>query len=126
MKFDDERFRKAERLRKRPQFLRARRDGWRQQGRWVIVYAVGNEVGHPRVGVTVSGRVGNAVVRNRWKRRLREIFRRGKHHFGDGHDVVIIARSGRGEPDYQQLRDDVYHTVDRAVDSYQTRRGGGE
>lgn len=119
---DDEKFRSAERLKKRPQFLRARRNGWRQQGRRVIVYVVANDAGHPRLGVTVSRRVGNAVVRNRWKRRLREIFRRGKHHFGDSHDVVIIAKAGAELPPFDQLREDVYQTVRRAVGSYRDRR----
>ncbi len=118
----DERFRPSERLRKRPQFLRARKKGRRKEGRWVVVYAVDNDVGHPRVGLTVSGRVGNAVVRNRWKRRLREIFRRGKQHFGEAFDVVIIVKPGGGHPDFDDLRRDVYNTVRRARTAYRDRR----
>ncbi len=113
----DERFRKSERLRKRHQFLRTRRRGQRAGGKWVVVYALANERAHSRLGVTVSKRVGNAVVRNRTKRRLREIFRRGKGHFGDHYDVVIIAKRSRKEPSFEQLRSDVYRTVDRAIGS---------
>lgn len=122
----DERFRKSERLRKRPQFLHARNDGWRSEGDWVVIYAVANDVGHPRLGVTVSTRVGNAVVRNRYKRRLREIFRRGKHHFGGGYDVVVIVKSRPEDPSFDELRDDVYQTARRAVQSYRDRREGGD
>jgi ribonuclease P protein component len=49
--------------------------------------------GARRLGVTVSRRVGNAVVRNRIKRRLREWFRRERLHLTPGLDVVVIARS---------------------------------
>ena len=46
-----------------------------------------------RLGVTVSRRVGNAVVRNRVKRRVREWFRREGRIVGDGLDIVVIARA---------------------------------
>ena len=50
--------------------------------------------GHPsRLGVTVSRKVGNAVVRNRVKRRIREWFRRDGPRLVAGRDVVVIARS---------------------------------
>lgn len=119
----DERFRKSERLRKRYQFLHARRRGRRAEGRWVVVYAVANDVGHPRLGVTASRRVGNAVVRNRWKRRLRDIFRRSKERFGASFDVVIIVKHSRQMPEFDALRRDVYKAVDRATGA---GRGRGE
>lgn len=110
----DERFPPAERLRKRPQFLHARRRGRRGEGSWVVVYVVDNDLGFPRLGVTASKKVGNAVVRNRYKRRLREIFRRNKARFGTSHDVVVIVKAREETPRFDTLRDDVFRALDRA------------
>ena len=118
----DEGLRKSERLRKRPEFLRTRRRGRRAEGRWVVVYAAPGETDSSRVGITVSKKVGKAVVRNHWKRRLREIFRHDKDWFGPSLDVVIIAKRGRQEPTYRELRRDVKKAVRRAVQEV-CRRG---
>lgn len=51
----------------------------------------------PRVGLTVSRKVGNAVVRNRVKRAIREFFRQRRHRFHPGLDAVVIARPRSGQ-----------------------------
>ena len=50
-----------------------------------------------RLGVTVSRKVGNAVVRNRVKRRIREWFRRDGHSLVPGCDIVVIARAAAAD-----------------------------
>jgi ribonuclease P protein component len=65
----------------------------------LVVWALPNDVGHPRLGLTVSRRAGNAVVRNRIRRLLRESFRLLRHDLpasGHGYDLVIGVR--RHEP----------------------------
>lgn len=59
--------------------------------------------GRRRLGVTVSSRVGNSVVRSKVKRRFREIFRHRRALLPDGCDVVMVARAGADEASFQEL-----------------------
>jgi len=66
-----------------------------------------NGVGGTRFGLTVSRKVGNAVVRNRVKRWLREAIRRLHEHGLGPIDVVFIARRGAGDAGYDTLASEV-------------------
>lgn len=74
----------------------------RSDGR-IIVYRLANDRGHPRLGVSVSKKIGNAVVRNRWKRLLRETFRHLQHELAP-EDFVVLPRAGI-EPDFEELKE---------------------
>ena len=60
---------------------------------YLVLYARRNRSATNRVGVTVSKKLGCAVVRNRVRRRLREIYRLHEDRFSPGWDIVVVARS---------------------------------
>ena len=60
-----------------------------------------------RIGYTVSNKIGNAVTRNRIRRRLREIYRLHEGEVQRGYDVVIVARHRAAEADYHRLERDL-------------------
>ena len=68
-----------------------------------MFYARKNRLGINRVGVTVGKKLGHAVVRNRVRRRLREIYRLNESQFTPGWDIVVVARGRCIEADFGKL-----------------------
>jgi ribonuclease P protein component len=89
---------KSVRLRRRREFLALQRQGRRRHTPSFVVLQAPAAGGTSRLGVTVSARVGNAVVRNRIKRLVREIFRARRQALPAALDILVIAK-----PDAAQI-----------------------
>jgi ribonuclease P protein component len=85
-------FPKRLRLLRPPEFDRVFSARTSASNTWLILYAAPNDLGHLRLGLTVSRKIGGAIERNRWKRMLREAFRLSQHEL-PALDFVSVARS---------------------------------
>ena len=70
---------------------------------YLVVYVRPNRRGRNRLGVTVSPKLGHAVVRNRVRRRLREIFRLNQGGLAQGYDMILVARTRAVGAEYREL-----------------------
>jgi ribonuclease P protein component len=95
-------FPKSVRLRRRPEFLKVQDRGQKITAECVLALVLPNHRpdGTTRLGLTVSSKVGNAVVRNKIRRRFRELFRLRRAQLPKGLDMVLIARSSAAAADW--------------------------
>ena len=70
---------------------------------YLVLYARKNRTGGNRVGVTVSKKLGKAHIRNRVRRRLREVYRLNEERFQSGWDIVVVARSKAVDAEFARL-----------------------
>ena len=85
------------------EFRRIYRKGRSAVSPYFVVYCLKNRAGASRLGITVSKKLGHAVVRNRVRRRLREIYRLNSHQLKTGWDIVIVARSRCVGAEYSRM-----------------------
>jgi ribonuclease P protein component len=98
----DNRFPKELRLQKQAEFDRVYQARIFAADAVLIMNGCANGLDHPRLGLSVSRKAGNAVVRNRWKRRIREAFRLSKSQLPPGIDLVVRPQKG-AEPDFHAI-----------------------
>ena len=84
-------------------FRRIYRKGRSAVSGGVVVYCLPNKQGKSRLGLTVSTKVGKAVVRNRTRRRIREVYRLNEEKFQPGWDIVVVARTRAVEAPFEKL-----------------------
>jgi len=100
------------RLTRKSQYQAVRREGRSWFHPLLVVRTLPNELEQSRFGFVVSGRVGKAVVRNRIKRRLKEIVR--QEPVGDGWDAVFTARVKIAQAPFPEVRSAVQELLGRS------------
>ena len=71
----------------------------------MVVYCKKNRLGHNRLGLTASTKLGHAVVRNRCRRRLREVYRLNSPALRQGYDLILVARGRTISAPWKELND---------------------
>jgi len=112
---NDYNFRQEDRLKKTAEFQQVYAYRMSASDNVLIVYGFPNNLGRMRLGLSISRKIGGAVVRNRWKRLIREVFR--LHILSGsptvGLDLVVIPQKGIPPVSLTELRKSLQRNVDR-------------
>ena len=109
-----EKFPKANRVLKRGDYRHIYETGRKFSARYFTAFVRRREGEPPRLGITSTRKVGNAVERNRARRLLREVFRKNKQLVPPGIDIVINVKSSLVEATYTDLEGDFKAFLERA------------
>ena len=102
-------------LKKNNEFQRVYRKGTSQANRYLVMYVLENHDRHMenRLGISVSKKVGNSVVRHRVTRLIRESYRLNERSFRQGLDIVVVARPNAKDRTYQEIESALMHLAGR-------------
>ena len=93
-------------LKKNYEFRRLYYKGKSAAGSRLVLYVLPNRTEVNRLGITVGTKLGKAVVRNRVRRRIREIYRLSEARLARGRDLVVVARSRSVDAKYRELEEE--------------------
>ena len=96
-------------LKKNADFQIVYKEGKSFANKYLVMYVKENDLGINRVGISVSKKVGNSVVRHRVKRLILESYRLHEDMFNSSLDMVIIARSTAKDKSYKEISSAVMH-----------------
>ena len=91
------------------EFGQVYRNGKSYANKYLVMYVVTNELSNNRIGISVSKKVGNSVVRHRITRLIRESYRLNEAMFNSSLDIVIVARPGSKDRSYSEIESALMH-----------------
>lgn len=98
-----------ESIKKNQEFKIVYQNGKSYANKYLVMYICKNDIGKNRLGISVSKKVGNSVVRHRIARLLRESFRLNKEKFHSGWDMVVVARVNAKGKNYSDIESALLH-----------------
>ena len=99
----------SESLKKNSDFQKVYRQGKSYANRYLVMYVLENHTEGNRLGISVSKKVGNSVIRHHLTRLIRESYRLHEDMFNNGLDIVVIARSTARDISYHETESDLMH-----------------
>jgi ribonuclease P protein component len=94
---------------KNKDFQNVYKKGKSHANRYLVMYVLNNETSENRLGISVSKKVGNSVVRHRITRLIKESYRLQKETFNKGYDIVVVARTSAKEKTYGEIESALLH-----------------
>lgn len=98
-----------ESLKKNIQFQNVYQNGTSKANKYLVMYVIKNELNINRLGISVSKKVGNSVVRHRLTRLIRESYRLNANKFNSGLDLVVVARKTAKDKNYKDIESALMH-----------------
>lgn len=99
----------SESLKKNSDFQKVYRQGKSYANRYLVMYVLENHIEGNRLGISVSKKVGNSVIRHHLTRLIRESYRLHEDMFNNGLDIVVIARSTARDISYHETESALLH-----------------
>ena len=102
----------SESLKKNKDFYKVYNNGKSFANRYLVMYVLENHTPNNRLGISVSKKVGNSVIRHRVKRLIKESYRLHEEMFNSGLDIVVIARATAKDKNYEAIESALLHVAD--------------
>ena len=99
----------SESLKKNMEFQNVYKNGKSYANKYLVMYILKNDLNRNRIGISVSKKVGNSVIRHRITRLIRESYRLQEDMFNSSLDIVVIARSSAREVGYKEIESALLH-----------------
>ena len=99
----------SESLKKNMDFQNVYKNGKSYANKYLVMYILKNDLNRNRIGISVSKKVGNSVIRHRITRLIRESYRLQEDMFNSSLDIVVIARSSAREVGYKEIESALLH-----------------
>ena len=99
----------SESLKKNMEFQNVYANGKSFANKYLVMYVLKNDLNKNRIGISVSKKVGNSVIRHRITRLIRESYRLQEEMFNSSLDIVVIARSTAREVGYKEIESALVH-----------------
>ena len=99
----------SESLKKNMDFQNVYKNGKSYANKYLVMYILENDLNKNRIGISVSKKVGNSVIRHRITRLVRESYRLQEEMFNSSLDIVVIARSTAREVGYKEIESALLH-----------------
>lgn len=108
----------SESLKKNRDFRNVYQQGKSYANRYLVMYVMNNDLNKNRVGISVSKKIGNSIVRHRITRLIRESYRLNEDKFLCGYDIVIISRIGANGRSFREIESALIHlgNLQRIID----------